>query len=261
VEMLSSREYQMVEKREKILSALQEKRGILYDPALTDLLISLITRKNLIYVPDEKDIKFYRNGGELEWQIPSNIHFEPILVRKIMDEIVQLKLNEDLLFTFDYSLAEVIRNAIIHGNKYDENKKVTVSFRMEEVSYKKNRLTLVVRDEGEGLNIEEHNRFSEIRRKLFYLIDSMKRYQKQRHLEEDGNFTQMIEGFNEFKTSYYSDFNAFRQKEKGPDLTGGLGLLYVKKAFDNVVFKHVLYHNKITGTEVIMEKYIRKNTV
>jgi hypothetical protein len=69
---------------------------------------------------------------------------------------------------------------------------------------------------------------------------------------------QLLNQMLEFKKDYYSDFNTFRQMD-GAELTGGLGLIYVEKTFDNVEFRNIFKEGVIRGTKVILEKKIENS--
>jgi serine/threonine-protein kinase RsbW len=56
---------------------------------------------------------------------------------------------EEVLFAVDMAIREAITNAVVHGNKQDESKKVMVSF-----SRSPNTLEIVVRDQGHGFDPE-----------------------------------------------------------------------------------------------------------
>lgn len=78
-------------------------------------------------------------------------------VGEIMD---QLKLVDEvnktfLLFRINFMLREVLNNAVEHGNKFQESKKIYI-----EVSLDKKVLITKVRDEGDGITLNpthEHN--------------------------------------------------------------------------------------------------------
>jgi len=252
-ELLEKRDFQTLDKKEKIIQTLREGKNTFYDPEITEVLIQLIDEKNLVYLADEKDIFYQETPDGFFWEIPSNIYFEPIIVSKIIEKAEPFLEDAEILFSIDYSLAEVIRNAIVHGNKYNEKKKVKIYFSPVKSS---SGVSLIFRilDEGSGMNIKEHNLFSESRRELFSVIQKLKEYNQK---ESPASLLHSIyKDLNLFKEKYYSDFNTFRQLEEGIELTGGVGLLYVKKTFDNIDFKNIFIGNKICGTEVIMEKKI-----
>jgi serine/threonine-protein kinase RsbW len=56
---------------------------------------------------------------------------------------------EEALFAVDMAIREAITNAVVHGNKQDESKKVMVSF-----SRSPNTVEIVVRDQGHGFDPE-----------------------------------------------------------------------------------------------------------
>ncbi len=58
-------------------------------------------------------------------------------------------LTEDQEGNFAIGLTELVNNAILHGNKSDPQKKVTI-----EVHFTVNELEVIVRDEGEGFDPE-----------------------------------------------------------------------------------------------------------
>lgn len=70
---------------------------------------------------------------------------------QIVDTIsVQKKLSTDLYVNILLSLTEAINNAIVHGNKFNSKKKVTVTFQVDNSK----KLIITVEDEGNGFNPE-----------------------------------------------------------------------------------------------------------
>ncbi len=254
VSLLSSRQYQKANKKELIILELEKRGGDLYNPLLTQALITLIHEKNLIYTIQESDIEFYQEKDLKTWACPSHLNFESLMVGMAIDELSLLDLDPDLLFSIDYSLCEVFRNAVVHGNKYDESKKVTLSFLVKEEEGQK-KLVFYVTDQGSGMNIEEHNWFAKSRKEIFGIVQSLKEFQKNQNLEESPQVKSILTEANNFKEKYYSDFNAYR-KLQGPELSGGLGLIYVKKTFDLVEFENIISQNRILGTRVVLEKIL-----
>lgn len=250
--LLSSRKFQKANKKELIIQELEKREGDLYNPLLTQALIKLIHEENLIYTIQESDIKFYQEKDLKTWACPSHLNFESLIVGMAIDELSLLDLDPDLLFSIDYSLCEVFRNAVVHGNKYDESKKVTLSFLVKEEEGQK-KLIFYVTDQGSGMNIEEHNRFAKSRKEIFGIVKNLKDFQTNQNLEENPQAKNILTKINNFKEKYYSDFNAYR-KLQGPELSGGLGLIYVKKTFDLVEFENIMSQNRILGTRVILEK-------
>lgn len=71
-------------------------------------------------------------------------------VEKIIDEISgEFKIGEDLYGNILIAALEATNNAIIHGNKLDENKEVTIAFDLID-----NKLNIVVDDEGAGFDYD-----------------------------------------------------------------------------------------------------------
>jgi serine/threonine-protein kinase RsbW len=60
-----------------------------------------------------------------------------------------LKLSQDKLDSLAIAVTEVVANAIFHGNKEDQNKKVTVTF-----SIAGDELTVRITDEGYGFDVK-----------------------------------------------------------------------------------------------------------
>ncbi len=70
---------------------------------------------------------------------------------EILEEITKrVNLNEEIYGNILLSLSEAINNAIIHGNKLDRDKKVTVSYRISDDT-----IELKVCDEGKGFDPEK----------------------------------------------------------------------------------------------------------
>lgn len=77
--------------------------------------------------------------------IPSDPNLIPAIDEFIFDKINSLNLEEDTLSNLSLAVSEALSNAMVHGNKLDPKKDVIVS-----VKISKNKLTLSIKDEGEG---------------------------------------------------------------------------------------------------------------
>lgn len=66
-------------------------------------------------------------------------------VEKLLEQITGFIIKEDLLMEVKLILNELIINSAIHGNKLNEEKKVTLDLEIDN-----NHMKLLVRDEGEG---------------------------------------------------------------------------------------------------------------
>ncbi len=257
VQLLRRRDLQFKDKKNRIIQEFEENKGVLYDPELVDVFIELINEKKLVYIIDEKDITENEKYSKTIWQIPSNINFEIILAERVMNKIKQrVDIDAETAFFMDYGLCEVIRNAIIHGNKYNENKKVTVTLEIVKTDKEKDKLIIVITDEGKGMDVREHIRFNQSRRELFSVIDELDYIkQKREDLNDDDDFIKALKHLNGFKLKYYTDFNTFRELE-GTDVSGGVGLLQVMGFFDNAELKNKYTGDEISGLKVVLEKII-----
>lgn len=254
--MLRQRKFQTTDKKAQILQQLRAQASI-YDTRVLSAFLDLIEEKELIYKVKEADITVKEISRGRSFEIPSNLHLESIVVARIMEYLEGLNLDPEFLFSLDYSLGEVIRNAIVHGNRYDERKKVLISVE-QSPDNERRALEIRVRDQGQGMDIGAHNQFSESRRQLFDTVDALRNYARQLPTQEErGKIEPILSSLMDFKTKYYTDFNSFRSLE-AEELSGGLGLLYVKKTFDEVVFKNIYESSHIIGAEVFMRKELGK---
>lgn len=88
-----------------------------------------------------------KDSGEIEISFGSKLHYVD-LVQDISEKITQMAgFDEDDRYWIGMSIRESVVNAIQHGNKLDENKKVELRFEIG-----KDRLTIFVNDEGEGFD-------------------------------------------------------------------------------------------------------------
>ena len=71
-------------------------------------------------------------------------------VEKVIDEISsEFHINEDIYGNILIAALEATNNAIMHGNKFDENKEVSIAFDLVE-----NKIRVKVDDEGPGFDYE-----------------------------------------------------------------------------------------------------------
>jgi HD-GYP domain-containing protein (c-di-GMP phosphodiesterase class II)/anti-sigma regulatory factor (Ser/Thr protein kinase) len=256
VAMLGRREYQTDDKKGRIIAELVRQKGLLYDPVLVDALIQLIEKINLVYIIDENDILYEKNGNVSEWVFPSNVNYEMSVVEKVFAEVrSRLTVNDDILFLVEAGLGEVIRNAIIHGNKYDEAKRVTVTFALL-VRDGRKVLEFRVTDQGGGMDLTRYNHFKEGRLKLYDIVREMKRHMPSLESPECRDVIgAMNRKLQEFLMDYFINYNQYRRLES-PEATGGIGLIQVMQTFDNVDFRPVIVNHALCGMEVVLEKFI-----
>lgn len=90
----------------------------------------------------------YANSVQ-EIQFPSKVE-NLSLVEKLIDQVcVEYRVNEDHYGNILIALTEAVNNAIIHGNKQDPSKHITLS-----CETKDNNLLFIVEDEGPGFDFD-----------------------------------------------------------------------------------------------------------
>lgn len=73
------------------------------------------------------------------------------IAETILDDISQNNnLSDDVYGNILIALSEAISNAIVHGNKFNKEKKVTVSYLIDNGT----KLVFFVQDEGKGFNVK-----------------------------------------------------------------------------------------------------------
>jgi serine/threonine-protein kinase RsbW len=80
-----------------------------------------------------------------KFKIESNISNLRIVENEIDEISTEIGFNQDNYGKILVSTLEAVNNAIVHGNKKDESKRVEI-----EISFKRNILTISVADEGTG---------------------------------------------------------------------------------------------------------------
>jgi len=91
-----------------------------------------------------------RKQQKINITIPSKIE-ELNRIEEISEEIAEkMGMNEDEEDNLCIAITEVVGNAIVHGNRKDPKKKVQIEFRLE-----KDKVTISVKDEGEGFEIDK----------------------------------------------------------------------------------------------------------
>ncbi len=255
IHMTKDIRYQTTDKKERIINELEERSGVYYDPKIVKALINIINKEELIYIVNEDDIKFQDKGNIFYWEIPTNINLEQVIVARIISRIEKFGADEEELFKLDFSISEIIRNAMVHGNKYDETKTVFITLTIENMKEGHKKIVIKVKDQGEGMDVREHNRFSESRKHISNIMRTIEEFEAKNDLNKDPDFIKIKAKIKNFKYEYYSDYNTFKQFDEG-DLSGGLGLVQVKNSFDNVAFVNIIKDNKVNGLEVTLEKII-----
>ncbi len=256
--MLAIPDYQDIDRKEKIIRYIEEQKGHIYAPDAADAFITLIDDENLLYEVQREDISSSEENGMPVWRMPSAVHLESFMVSRVMDKLKELvNIDAASISSFEFSIGEVVRNAVIHGNKYNMSKYVTVKLRVSDIPSMDNKFKKVeisVADEGEGMDSNVYTHFKQLKTDFSNAIKYIK---EQRDIitdeERKSAFTKAIKNFEQFQLKYFFDFNTFMQR-KGSYLSGGLGLIYVLRMFDNVEFRKITDEHRVCGMEIIMEK-------
>lgn len=82
-------------------------------------------------------------------RIPNDSHLLKEMSTKLIDDLRDMGVNEDIIFDIHVGFEEALRNAMIHGNKSEPGKKVMVE---TEINEKK--IVIYVEDEGIGFDPE-----------------------------------------------------------------------------------------------------------
>ena len=133
------------------------------------------------------------------------------IITRVIDKLKSLvNINAEALNSIEFSLGEIVRNAIIHGNKYDSSKFVTVKLRVDgylflDSDYKK--IEISVADEGEGIDFNAYNRFKQLRADLGSAIKFI-REQKDSITDEEKKeaFATAIKNFEQFQLKYFFEW-------------------------------------------------------
>jgi serine/threonine-protein kinase RsbW len=85
-----------------------------------------------------------------KFTFPSDLKSVKKAWAEVSNDIGDMNINESTLFDIRLSLEEAIINAVKHGNKHDADLPIEV-----ELNKKNDRVEIIVRDQGEGFDIEQ----------------------------------------------------------------------------------------------------------
>ena len=85
-----------------------------------------------------------------ELKLPNILGSEKVAIEKAVSIAKDMGFSMDRIEDLKTAIAEACINAIEHGNKFDENKRVGVTFASDDTS-----LQVVVHDEGDGVDPEK----------------------------------------------------------------------------------------------------------
>lgn len=252
VAILKKKRFQSRDKKEKIFEEIKKNINVLYPQKITKAFLELIEEKNLIYLVDDNDFSEEIRKNHYIWQFPSNLNLEVIITGKIMDKIRSIIKSEATAFFIEYSINEVIRNAIIHGNKFSLEKTVTAEVLIEDMDNDKRKLIFIIRDQGEGMDLNEHSQFRKIRKELFDIVSDFEEYGKSCGLTDDPQFNEKFSRLEKFSFEYYADYHTFQHRADKPEITAGIGLIQVQNTFDSVEYRNIIEDSEVKGLEIKM---------
>jgi serine/threonine-protein kinase RsbW len=84
-----------------------------------------------------------------DFVLPSVPESREVVERAVMEALERRGCGEEVLFAVRLALEEAVVNAIRHGNKLDPEKKLFVSYLVEDA-----RITISVEDEGPGFDLD-----------------------------------------------------------------------------------------------------------
>lgn len=83
--------------------------------------------------------------------LPSTLDNARFIVDKIIKELRNNNIKERIIFEIKLILLEIITNAVVHGNKRDETKKIEVSYYMDNRIFE-----VLIKDEGKGFDFQKY---------------------------------------------------------------------------------------------------------
>ena len=90
-----------------------------------------------------------QTAEQREFVLPSVPESRETVERAVMEALERRGCGEDVLFAVRLALEEAVVNAIRHGNKSDPNKRICVSYLVEDA-----RIVISVEDEGSGFDLD-----------------------------------------------------------------------------------------------------------
>ena len=89
-------------------------------------------------------------GETTELSLPSRIDTVATAAAAVAEFLSRSGITEDAAFGIDMAVREAVTNAVVHGNRQDENKTVDVTLKSSPDA-----VEISVHDQGEGFNPEE----------------------------------------------------------------------------------------------------------
>lgn len=91
--------------------------------------------------------------GVLDYHYPSTLESVDVAENEILQAAEQAGFDEDEQHRIGMAVRECMVNAVVHGNRYNKNKRVHVSVRID--GAEPCRFIIRIRDEGEGFELHE----------------------------------------------------------------------------------------------------------
>lgn len=86
-------------------------------------------------------------GNKVFIKIPSQIQYIRKVSDRILDGLSSYGVNSEDIFDIRLCVEEAVRNAIVHGNRSDKKRRVTVSYRLDNDA-----INIEIEDEGKGFD-------------------------------------------------------------------------------------------------------------
>ena len=86
---------------------------------------------------------------QTELKLPSRLEAVGEAANAVADFMTRVGIGDEAAFGIDMAVREGIANAVIHGNKLDEEKLVTIT-----ITKSSDTLEFIIQDQGEGFDIE-----------------------------------------------------------------------------------------------------------
>lgn len=83
-------------------------------------------------------------------EIPSDIRNIKKASNEILGHLQRLKIDKSIQFDIRLAVEEAVRNSIVHGNRYDKELPVTVSYAID-----KDKLEVEIKDRGNGFDVKK----------------------------------------------------------------------------------------------------------
>jgi len=91
----------------------------------------------------------------LDHRYPSTLESVDLAEGEILNAAEETGFDEDDRHRIGMAVRECMVNAVVHGNRYNRNKRVHVNASVEKFEVSRTRLTIHITDQGEGFEMQE----------------------------------------------------------------------------------------------------------